>query len=145
MQEFEDKSKGPEKNSPFSLVLVFCCGVGVCMGALFLGFMYGDRYGREHAQYDNPALRTYYAGQCFDYMEKEFLKTARSVMGQGGQVTSGHNPGLQVQLEEIRQGLDDVKLAVKLLRAQLGQKYTQGKNPRRNLRHKIAPTEENAH
>jgi hypothetical protein len=52
-------------------------GFIIALSGLVAGFMYGDSYGRKHAQYDNPQLREYYSGQCYAYWESQFKKTVR--------------------------------------------------------------------
>ena len=42
------------------------------------GFVYGDYYGRKHAQFDNNDLRQHYAGQCYSYMESTLQKTIKA-------------------------------------------------------------------
>lgn len=70
--------KGP---SVWSLVLLV---IGIGIGALGLmgGFMYGDYYGRQHAQYDNPALRDHYAGQCYQQFSARLLDATRETIRQ---------------------------------------------------------------
>lgn len=42
------------------------------------GFVYGDYYGRKHAQFENPELRKYYAGECYSYIDSELKKTIKA-------------------------------------------------------------------
>ncbi|MBC7660016.1 MAG: hypothetical protein H7249_09935 [Chitinophagaceae bacterium] len=48
------------------------------------GFVYGDYYGRRHAQYENPELRQYYAGQCYSYIDNQLKKTIKSAFEKNG-------------------------------------------------------------
>lgn len=64
----------PQKLVLFTLGLLFTL---LSLLGLAAGFMYGESYGRKHAQYDNPSLREYYAGQCYSYWDKNVQKTLR--------------------------------------------------------------------
>ncbi len=42
------------------------------------GFIYGDYYGRKHAQYDSNELRKHYAGECYAYMDTQLKKSIKT-------------------------------------------------------------------
>lgn len=69
--------------------------------------MYGDSYGRKHAQYDNPTLREYYAGQCYAFWENQFKKTVRVTLDQ-----PRSNREETQRLDEIRMMLQDLQHTV---------------------------------
>jgi hypothetical protein len=83
---------------------LFLFGFVIALTGLIGGFIYGDYYGRKHAQYDNPSLREYYAGQCYSFWENQFKKTVRSSLEKSG------NSSLQNdRLEEIRSMIQDLQ------------------------------------
>jgi hypothetical protein len=69
----------PKRSSTWIFFLVITSLFG-CFAALAGGFIYGEYYGRQHAQYDNPTLRSHYAGECFRYVSQEFTKTVRDTL-----------------------------------------------------------------
>ncbi len=83
---------------------LFLFGFVIALVGLVGGFIYGDYYGRKHAQYDNPTLREYYAGQCYSYWENQFKKTVRSSLEKPGEGQLQN-----VRLEEIRSMLQDLQ------------------------------------
>ncbi len=83
---------------------LFLFGFVIALTGLIGGFIYGDYYGRKHAQYDNPSLREYYAGQCYSFWENQFKKTVRSSLEKPA------NSSLQNdRLEEIRSMIQDLQ------------------------------------
>lgn len=61
------------------------------------GFIYGDYYGRKHAQLENPELRKYYAGQCYSFMDNQLKKTLKNAFDK--QAKGGEQ---LARLDEIR-------------------------------------------
>ena len=59
----------PDTRQAYMFYALFLAGLLIALGGVVGGFMYGDAYGRKHAQYDNPQLREYYSGQCYAYWE----------------------------------------------------------------------------
>jgi len=83
---------------------LFLFGFVIALTGLVGGFIYGDYYGRKHAQYDNPSLREYYAGQCYSFWENQFKKTVRTSLEKPA------NSSLQNdRLEEIRSMIQDLQ------------------------------------
>lgn len=48
------------------------------------GFIYGDYYGRQHAQFDSVELRKHYAGECYSYVDNQLKKTIKSSIEKQG-------------------------------------------------------------
>ena len=98
------KSKDSEGPSRLSIYSMFLTGIVLAFVGIAAGFMYGDSYGRRHAQYDNPVLRDYYAGQCYSFWENNFRKTVRSTL------EKPISSDLQfARMDEIRQILLDIQ------------------------------------
>ena len=100
---FRDRAPTPQEQRliVFSLYLL---GFIIALTGLVGGFIYGDYYGRKHAQFDNPTLREYYSGQCYAYWENQFRKTVRSSLDKTND-TAVQN----ARLEEIRAMLQDLQ------------------------------------
>lgn len=69
------------------------------------GFIYGDYYGRKHAQFDNDELRKHYAGQCYAYIDSTLKKTIKSSLDK----TSGKRDQIE-RLDEIKTMLINMQL-----------------------------------
>lgn len=69
--------QAPAKRSGIWTFLLVFFGIFGTAAALVGGFIYGEYYGRHHSQFDNPALRNHYAGECYRYMSQQFTKTMR--------------------------------------------------------------------
>lgn len=93
-----------EKKSALAFFSLFVFGFLIAVLGLFAGFMYGDAYGRKHAQYDNPVLREYYAGQCYAYWETQFKKTVRQAL-----TKIGPQAEHTARLDEMRMMLMDMQ------------------------------------
>jgi hypothetical protein len=97
--------QAPAKRTGLWLVLFSLIFVFGFMAALAGGFIYGEFYGRRHANYNDPNLRNHYAGQCLDYMSREFSTVVRDTLGRE---LSGPNSNLQklaianTEITEIR-------------------------------------------
>ena len=65
-----------EKRSPIWL-LVVVMSLPLPFVGLFAGYYYGDKFGREHAQFNNPVLREHYIGQCLSYLREILKKSLR--------------------------------------------------------------------
>lgn len=48
------------------------------------GFIYGDYYGRKHAQFDSVELRKHYAGECYSYVDTQLKKTIKTSLEKQG-------------------------------------------------------------
>lgn len=71
------------------------------------GFIYGDYYGRKHAQYENPELRQHYAGQCYSFIDSQLKKTIKSSFEKQGKVREQNE-----RLEDIRNLLINLRMDV---------------------------------
>jgi hypothetical protein len=83
-------------------------GSAPSFGGLILGFVVGDRFGRRNAQYDNPDLREYYAGKCYDYWETQLKQTLSSTLQQD----SVERKGQGQKLDEIFAKMSDLERAI---------------------------------
>ncbi|MFW7381596.1 MAG: hypothetical protein ACOH5I_22500 [Oligoflexus sp.] len=105
----------------FALVIFGVMGTAAALGG---GFIYGEYYGRHHAQFDNPALRKHYAGECYRYMSQQFSKTVRETFDREFQRadmagTRGAFVAGEGDLGEIRQLLEGMQGEFMALRAAL--------------------------
>ncbi len=96
------------KRSWMSLLFLGVLAFSLCFIGLVLGFIYGDSYGRKNAQYDNPALRDYYAGKCYDYWEKQFKQTLHSSFEEEANARKGQNQ----KIDEIFAKMQDMERAL---------------------------------
>ena len=96
---------------------LFLLGLLIALAGVVGGFMYGDAYGRKHAQYDNPQLREYYSGQCYAYWENQFKKTVRQALTKKDDAAEQ-----SLRLDEIRTLLVDMRQSVNDLAIQKEQK-----------------------
>ncbi|WP_141733601.1 hypothetical protein [Oligoflexus tunisiensis] len=99
------RDRAPDAHEQRLIVFtLYLMGFVIGLFGLVGGFIYGDYYGRKHAQYDNPALREYYSGQCYAYWENQFKKTVRTTL------EKPNDAQLQnVRLEEIRSMIQDLQ------------------------------------
>ncbi|SMF01922.1 hypothetical protein [Pseudobacteriovorax antillogorgiicola] len=102
-----------EKRSPLWLfVVVFSLPLPFI--GLFAGYYYGDKFGREHAQFNNPVLREHYIGQCLNYIERDFKKMVRTSLetvqrpSAPGAAVTASDPQVTLLLSEIKQQLQDL-------------------------------------
>ena len=93
---FRDQLESDKQQSLFFFSVV-AFGFALAVLSVIGGFIYGDYYGRQHAQYDNPRLREYYSGQCFNFINNNLKKT----MKVGIDKIANHQEQNQ-KLEEIR-------------------------------------------
>jgi hypothetical protein len=99
------RDRAPDAHEQRLIVFtLYLFGFVIALAGLVGGFIYGDYYGRKHAQYDNPSLREYYSGQCYAYWENQFKKTVRASLEKpsDAQLQS-------VRLEEIRSMIQDLQ------------------------------------
>jgi hypothetical protein len=61
------------------------------------GFIYGDYYGRQHAQFDSVELRKHYAGECYSYVDTQLKKTIKTSFDKQGKTREQTE-----RLEDIR-------------------------------------------
>lgn len=100
-----------KKTSAITLIACFCFGTCITLGAVIGGFVFGERYGRENAQFDNPSLRKHYTGQCYDRLEKSVVDEVRRELR---------------KVEEAAlapQQLDEILRSVKMIEFRLGQTF----------------------
>jgi len=111
--------------------LLVLSGIIATAGALAGGFIYGEYYGRHHAQFDNPALRKHYAGECYSYMSQQFSKTMRESFDREFQRNDlAAKKGLAVasgnELQEMKELLSGMQSELFTLRAVLKEKEAGG-------------------
>jgi hypothetical protein len=75
---------------------------------LILGFIVGDSFGRRNAQYDNPDLREYYAGKCYDYWDSQLKQTLNSTLQQDAVERRGQGQ----KLDEIFAKMQELERAM---------------------------------
>ncbi len=99
------------RSGAFSITLFFLFAFFVTTICGFMGFYFGDSFGREHAQYNNPVLREHYTGQCVQHLGHELRKEIRSAMGRNPEEvrTAGHS--VEKELIAIRANLESIKEA----------------------------------
>lgn len=73
---FRDQLESDKQKSLFFFSMV-SFGFALAVVSVALGFMYGDYYGRQHAQFENPKLRDYYSSQCLTFINTHLKKTIR--------------------------------------------------------------------
>lgn len=108
-----------QKEQSLTFFALFLLAFLIALGGLVAGFIYGDSYGRRHAQYDNPVLREYYSGQCYAYWETQFSKTVRQAL-----TKPSNNAEQTLRLDEIRGLLLDMQTNLAQIAAE---KETKGK------------------
>lgn len=84
--------------------------LAICMtfAGLILGFIVGDSFGRRNAQYDNPDLREYYAGKCYNYWESQLKQTLNSSLQQD----AAERRSQAQKLDEIFSKMQDLEHAL---------------------------------
>ncbi len=70
------------KRSKLAMASMTLLAICMTFAGLIFGFIVGDSFGRQNAQYDNPDLREYYAGKCYDYWETQLKQTLSSSLQQ---------------------------------------------------------------
>jgi len=96
------------KRSWLSLASLTLLAICMTLAGLILGFMVGDSFGRRNAQYDNPDLREYYAGKCYDYWETQLKQTLNSSLQQDALDRKGQGQ----KLDEIFAKMQDMERAM---------------------------------
>ncbi|WP_141732130.1 hypothetical protein [Oligoflexus tunisiensis] len=86
--------------------------LAICMtfAGLILGFVVGDSFGRRNAQYDNPDLREYYAGKCYDYWETQLKQTLNSSLQRDAEERQGHGQKLDeifFKMQELERAMTE--------------------------------------
>ncbi len=118
---FEDESvshaevllREQQKRDSLRFFAWFAFGLCLAVFGLITGFMYGDSYGREHAQFDNAQLRDHYAGQCYAYWENQFKQTVRIALDKPSARTLEQTQKLNEMrsiLVDMQQSLDDLTM-----------------------------------
>lgn len=96
------------KRSWLSLASLTLLAICMTFAGLILGFIVGDSFGRRNAQYDNPDLREYYAGKCYDYWETQLKQTLTSSLQQDAVERKGQGQ----KLDEIFAKMQDLERAM---------------------------------
>ncbi len=96
------------KRSWLSLASLTLLAICMTFAGLILGFIVGDSFGRRNAQYDNPDLREYYAGKCYDYWETQLKQTLTSSLQQDAVERKGQGQ----KLDEIYLKMQDLERAM---------------------------------
>jgi|GEM_PF-6560185 len=104
---YKDVAEKPKK-SWISIGFMTLLSISLCFLGLILGFIFGDSFGRRNAQYDNPVLREYYAGKCYDYWENQFKLTLNTSLQEQTQVRKDHSQ----KLDEIFAKMQDMEKAL---------------------------------
>jgi len=99
---------GRPKKSWLSIAFLTLLAVCLSFLGLIFGFIYGDSFGRRNAQYDNPALREYYAGKCYDFWETQFKQTLNASLQDQANLRKDQNQ----KLDEIFAKMNDMEKAL---------------------------------
>ncbi len=94
-----------QKSFFFFSTIAFSMTIGIF--EILGGFVYGDYYGRKHAQFDNTELRQHYAGQCYAYIETTLKKSIKTSL----EKTSGKKEQIE-KLDELKAMLQNLQLDV---------------------------------
>ncbi len=102
----------PKKSQSLLFFSLFTAAFLIAVASMLAGFMYGDSYGRKHAQYDNPVLREYYAGQCYAYWETQFKKTVRQTLAKIGPTSeqTARLDEMRMMIVDMQQNLNELAL-----------------------------------
>ncbi len=76
--DYSHEDQSEDKQRSFFFFATIALAAVISIFGIAGGFIYGDYYGRKHAQYENPELRKYYAGQCFSYVDGQLKKTIKT-------------------------------------------------------------------
>ena len=90
------------------------------------GFIYGDYYGRKHAQYENPELRKYYAGECYAYIDNQLKKTIKTSIDK------------QSNKREQTERLEDIRNLIINLQMDMSGMGKASKKPKENNKKKVS-------
>lgn len=96
------------KRSWLSLTALTLLAICMAFAGLILGFVVGDSFGRRNAQYDNPDLREYYAGKCYDYWETQLKQTLNSTL----QLDAAERKNQYQKLDEMFTKMQDLERAM---------------------------------
>lgn len=96
------------KRSCLSLASLTLLAICMTFAGLILGFIVGDSFGRRNAQYDNPDLREYYAGKCYDYWQTQLKQSLNSSLQKAALERKGHDQ----KLGEIFAKMQDMERAM---------------------------------
>jgi len=96
------------KRSWLSMAALTLLAICMTFAGLILGFVVGDSFGRRNAQYDNPDLREYYAGKCYDYWETQLKQTLTSTLQQD----AAERKGQYQKLDEMFTKMQDLERAM---------------------------------
>lgn len=123
---FRDQLESDKQKSLFFFSTV-AFGFALAVVSIIGGFIYGDYYGRQHAQYDNPKLREHYSSQCFNFINTQLKKTIRGV----DKIASR---------EEQNQKLDEIRIMINSLQLDIGSLTTPKRNGKegRDAKKKVA-------
>jgi hypothetical protein len=112
--EAEDTLTSSQQRDSLRFFAWLSFGLSLAIFSLIAGFVYGDRYGRQHAQFDNPQLRDHYAGQCYAYWENQFKQTVRVALERPSARTLEQTQ----KLNEMRSILADMQVSLDSLAQQ---------------------------
>lgn len=99
-----------QKQKSFFFFSTLALSMTVGIFGILGGFIYGDYYGRKHAQFDNNELRQHYAGQCYSYIETTLKKSIKTSLEKS---SSKHDQN--EKLDQIKSMMIDLKLDVEHL------------------------------
>ncbi len=74
----ELEAKNGDKQQSFFFFATIALAATISIFGIAGGFIYGDYYGRKHAQFDNSELRKHYAAECYSYVDTQLKKTIKS-------------------------------------------------------------------
>lgn len=99
-----------QKQKSFFFFSTIALSMTIGIFGVLSGFVYGDYYGRKHAQFDNQDLRQHYAGQCYSYMESTLKKTIKTSL----EKSSGKHDQIQ-RLDDIKSMMINLQMDVEHL------------------------------
>lgn len=99
-----------QKQKSFFFFSTLALSMTIGIFGILGGFIYGDYYGRKHAQFDNDELRQHYAGQCYSYIESTLKKSIKSSLDKA----SGKHEQLE-RLDQIKAMMRNLQLDVEHL------------------------------
>lgn len=76
--ELDASNEANTRQQSFFFLATLALAATISIFGIIGGFIYGDYYGRKHAQFDSVELRQHYAGQCYSFMGAQLQKTIKS-------------------------------------------------------------------
>ncbi len=99
-----------QKQKSFFFFATIALSMTIGIFGILGGFVYGDYYGRKHAQFDNNELRNHYAGQCYSYIDSTLKKTIKTSLDK----TSGKHDQIE-RLDTIKSMLVNLQLDMEVV------------------------------